>query len=284
MYSFSISLIAALLCSLIELPVGEITEKGDLQFTSYKPKGSEKGFKPLFNGKDFSDWNLLLRNGTPEDAKKVYTIDEDGTLHFYRDLPAGSGNDQAHRNDFHGVMATKKSYSKYHLKFEYKWGEKLVNNYDQFQYDAGVFYHILDLKVFPVGLQFQVRYNHEADRNHSGDFVASGVGMQWYSKDGKTFALPSDGGTTQPIRKGQHFAATNLDFNRLNDKWNVGEIIVMEDQYALHFLNGTLANMATDLEPKEGPIAIEAETAEIFWRNIRIKEYKKVVPMEEFLP
>jgi hypothetical protein len=160
----------------------------------------------------------------------------------------------------------------------------LVNNYDQFQYDAGVFYHILELKVFPVGLQFQVRYNHEVDRNHSGDFVASGVGMQWYSTDGKTFTSPSAGGTAQPIRKGQHFAAKDLDFNGLNDEWNLGEIIVMEDQYALHILNGKLANMATDLEPKAGPIAIEAETGEIFWRNIRIKEFKKVVPMEKFLP
>ena len=156
--------------------------------TTADQEGIEIGFTPLFNGKNFDDWNLLLRNGTPEEAKLVYTIDEDGILHFYKNLPAGSGNGEERRNAFHGVMATKKSYSKYHLKFEYKWGEKLVNNYDKYQYDAGVFYHILELKVFPVGLQYQVRYNHLENKNHSGDFVASNVKMQWYSKDGKTLS------------------------------------------------------------------------------------------------
>ena len=80
----------------------------------------ENEFKPLFNGENFDDWKLLLRNGTEDEAKQVYTIDEDGTLHFFRDLPEGSGNGSERRNAFHGVMATKKSYSKYHLKFEYK--------------------------------------------------------------------------------------------------------------------------------------------------------------------
>lgn len=243
----------------------------------------EVGFQKLFNGKDFNDWELLLRDGTPEEAKLVYTIDNDEVLHFFRDLPEGSGNAKIRRNAFHGVMATKKSYRNYHLKFEYKWGKKLVNNYDQYHYDAGVFYHIMQLKVFPVGLQYQVRYNHVENRNHSGDFIASGVNMQWYSADGETFKLPEEGGTKQPIRKGQHYAEINLDFNGLNNEWNEGEIIVMGNEYAIHLLNGKLANMATHLEPSEGPIAFEAETGEIFWRNIRIKEFKKTIPKEAFL-
>jgi hypothetical protein len=259
----------------------------EVSLLPHKPKTIEKdstrGFKPLFDGKSFDDWKLLLRNGTAEEIEKVFTIDHDGTLHFFRDLPEGSGNDETRRNAFHGIMATKKNYSRYHLKFEYKWGKKLVNNYDQFQYDAGVFYHIKELKIWPVGLQYQIRYNHITNKNHSGDFVASNVKMQWFSQDDKTFKLPSEGGTPQPIRKGQHFAAKDLNFNGLNDKWNTGEVIVMGDEYALHFLNGKLANMAKNLEPNEGPIAFEAETGEIYWRNIRIKEFKKSVPMQNFV-
>ena len=243
----------------------------------------ESGFKPLFNGKNFDDWELLLRDGTPEEAKKVYTIIEDGVLHFFRDLPAGSGNGPERRNAFHGVMATKKSYSKYHLKFEYKWGEKLVNNYDQYQYDAGVFYHIMKLEVFPKGLQYQVRFNHLENKNHSGDFIASRVKMQWYSKDGKTFELRSKGGKPQPSKTGQHYGVKDASFNGLNDQWNVCEIIVMDNEYAIHKLNGKLVNMATNLEPSEGPIALEAETGEIFWRNIQIKEFEKVIPADVFL-
>lgn len=244
----------------------------------------EKGFKLLFNGKDFKDWDLLLRDGTSDEIKKVYTIDEDGILHYFRDLPEGSGSDQSRKNAFHGVMATKKSFSMYHLKFEYKWGKKLVNNYTQFQYDAGIFYHIAELKVFPVGLQYQIRYNHEDDRNHTGDFWVPGtVKMQWYSKDGLTFNLPSETGTPQPFKKGEHRAATDAYFHGLDDEWNQCELIVMGDEYVIHKLNGKIVNMATDLWRSAGPIAFEAETGEIFWRNIRIKEFKKSIPKEKFL-
>jgi len=248
-------------------------------------KNDEKGFKPLFNGKDFADWNLLLRDGTPDEIKKVYTIDEGGILHYYRDLPEGSGSDEARKNAFHGVMASKKSFSMYQLKFEYKWGKKLVNNYKQFQYDAGVFYHISELKVFPVGLQYQIRFDNVKNVNHSGDFWAPpGVTMQWYSADGNTFKLPSQGGTKQPTKKGEHLAAVDAEFHGLDDQWNQCELIVMGNQYVIQKLNGKVVNMATELWRSEGPIAFEAETGEILWRNIQIKEYKKIVPMETFLP
>ena len=241
-----------------------------------------EGFVSLFNGKDFNNWQLLLRDGNADEIKLVYSIDEDGTLHFFRDLPAGSGFEER-KNAFHGVMATNKSYKRYHLKFEYKWGKKLVNNSHQFQYDAGVFYHISQLKVFPIGLQYQVRYNHLTNKNHSVDFWAAGVDMQWYSEDGKTFQLPSKGGEPQSIRHWEHRAISNSLFHGLDDGWNVCELIVMGNEYAIHKLNGEVVNVATNLENGEGPIALEAETGEIFWRNIKIKEWDQTIPINQFL-
>jgi hypothetical protein len=241
------------------------------------------GYQPLFNGKNFDDWTFLLRDGTPEDAKKVFTIDPDGLLHVFRDIPAGTGA-TTHKNATHGVMATKRPYKYYSLKFEYKWGRKLVNNSADFQYDAGIIYHITELKIWPTALQYQVRYNHLENHNHTGDIVAGGIKMQWYSKDGKTYASPADGGTPQPIRRGQHYAQVDAPFHGLDDKWNECELIVMGDRYLLHKLNGKIVNMATDLSASEGPIAIEAETGETYWRNLRIKEFPAPVPMEKFLP
>ena len=125
-------------------------------------------------------------------AKLVYRYGADGALHLFRDLPAGTG-EKINKNGTHGSLYTKKSYSRYSLKFEYKWGEKLFNNHRQFQYDSGLIYHIKDLRIWPTALQYQIRYNHLTDRNHTGDFVASGIKIQWYSKDAKTFEMPSKG-------------------------------------------------------------------------------------------
>lgn len=41
------------------------------------------------------------------------------------------------------VYANQK-YSKYILRFEYKWGTKIANNFDAYQYDAGCYYHVID--------------------------------------------------------------------------------------------------------------------------------------------
>lgn len=242
----------------------------------------DDGYKPLLNGENLEGFEIMQRNATEEEAKLIYLYGEEGELHLFRDLPAGTGV-ETNKNGTHGILYTKKNYSRYSLKFEYKWGEKLFNNHDKFQYDSGLIYHIKELKIWPTALQYQIRYNHVSDKNHTGDFVAGGIEMQWYSKDGKTFELPSKGGEPQPIRGGQHFVHKDAKHHGLDGEWNTCELIVMGDQWAIHKLNGETVNMATDLGVSEGPIAFEAETGEILWRNVMIKEFEKDLPIDAFL-
>lgn len=242
----------------------------------------ENGYIPLFNGKDLEGFEIMQRNATEDEAKKIYTIDPDGSLHLFRDLPDRS-NEQINRNGTHGILYTEKSYSRYSLQFEYKWGDKRFNNHDQFQYDSGLIYHIQNLKIWPTALQYQIRFNHEKNQNHTGDIVAGGVLVEWHTKDGKTFDWPENGAKRKPDSRGQLFAKANATFHALDGEWNECEVIVMGDKYLLHKLNGQFVNMATNLAASEGPIAFEAETAEIYWRNVRIKEFEQDIPIEEFL-
>ena len=73
-----------------------------------------------------------------------------------------------------------------------------------------------------------------------------------------------------------------LDYN-LNDKWNKCEVIVMGNNYTIHKLNGKIVNMATKLPFSEGIIGFQSETAEIFYKNIEIKEFDEIIPMEKFM-
>lgn len=56
----------------------------------------------------------------------------------------------------------------------------------------------------------------------------------------------------------------------------------MGNQYAIHKLNGKIVNMATNLGLSEGIVGLQSETAEIYYRNIMIKEFDKPVSMEVF--
>jgi hypothetical protein len=57
----------------------------------------------------------------------------------------------------------------------------------------------------------------------------------------------------------------------------------MGNKYAIHKLNGAVVNVLTNLSLSEGVIGLQAETAEVFYRNIKIKELKEDIPMEKFL-
>lgn len=239
------------------------------------------GYEALFNGKNWDGWHLKLRNGDNELAKKVYAID-DGIIHVFKDFP-DSLNLNTGENGTHGLFYTNKKYSKYILRFEYKWGKKITNNFDEWQYDAGCYYHVYDDKVWPKGIEYQVRYNHLTERNHTGDFWAAGTTLDWYSGDGKTFLLPDQGGKKREQSKNELYSSTKAEFNALNDEWNQCEVIVMGNQYVIHKLNGKIVNMATKLSVSEGIIGFQSETAEIYYRNIEIKEFKRDIPMKRFL-
>ncbi|MGC6431159.1 MAG: 3-keto-disaccharide hydrolase [Jejuia sp.] len=239
----------------------------------------EDTFVDLFNGENLDGWYLKLRNNDTTLAKKVFTVDNE-MVHVFKDFPSEYELNKG-KNGTHGMMYTNKSYSKFILKFEYKWGKGLANNFDQFQYDAGVFYHVMDDKIWPKGIEYQVRYNHVTNTNHTGDFWSPE--MDWYSADGKTFT-PKEKGGKLLVKRGEHLALKDFDnYNALNGKWNQCEVIVMADKYVIHKLNGEIVNMATNLPYASGKIGFQSETAEIFYRNIEIREFEESIPISEFI-
>ena len=82
-------------------------------------------------------------------------------------------------------------------------------------------------------------------------------------------------------RKNELYEYAKPKYNALNNKWNKCEVIVMGDKYTIHKLNGVIVTMGTDLSHSEGIIGFQSETAEIYYRNIEIKEFEEI--MEEFI-
>lgn len=243
----------------------------------------EDGFQPIFNGENFDGWYLKIRGDDDELAKKVFAI-EDGVIHVFNEAFPDEYHLNTGANDTHGMFYTEKEYSKYVLRFEYKWGKRIANNFDKWQYDAGVYYHVTNDRIWPVGIEYQIRYDHTKDRNHTGDLIRpGGSDYEWYGAEDGTYLHPEDGGKPEAKRSWLHFASATTNCHALDDQWNQCEIIVMGDQYAIHKLNGDVVNMAFNPSPDAGIIGFQSETAEIFYRNIRIKEFDDILPAEVFL-
>ncbi len=251
--------------------------------TGGSQKFNESDFTQIFNGEDFTGWYFKIRSGDNEMAKKLYAV-EDGMVHVFNDeFPDKyclKGD-----NATHGLFYTEKEYSRFILRFDYKWGTKIANNYHQFQYDAGCYYHVVNDRIWPLGIEYQVRYNDSTNENHTGDFWIGELSpnIKWSSDANGRYLPQSEGGEVKPSRTGEHRAAASAPFHALDGEWNECEIIVMGNKYAIHKLNGEVVNVATDLGLDHGVIGLQSETAEIFYRNIRILELEDEMPIEEFL-
>lgn len=236
----------------------------------------ESNWTRIVNGNDLDGWyTYLQKHGKNSDPERIVTID-DGVIHLYKHAEHGSEVVQ-------GYIGTDKEYSHYHLRVQYKWGEKKFRPRFEALRDAGIYYHMVGAdRVWPRALQFQVL------RTHVGDIVTVGhlrydttVDPATKDDDKPTFMSPENGGV--PHTHGLHLI-THLARRALHEQedWNTIEIIVHGDR-AEHRLNGHLVARLTKArqpDPNDpqryipltkGRILLEIEAAEVFFRNVEIK-------------
>lgn len=229
--------------------------------------------KPLFNGKNLDSWYLVVKDSSFIGDKEDLFAIEKGAIHVYPTQKHNSTQTYA------GLM-TKEVYSNYKLTLEYKWGTKKFVPRDNFVRDAGVIFHQFGPDViWPNGVECQIQEGDTGDIWAIGSKVTSKVSNVIRNYD------PNGGLVTRgtPKEKFQRFHRS-YDWEKPND-WNLLEIEVKGNN-AKYTLNGYVVNEALDMqkwnevlgiyEPLiSGKILIQAEGAELYYRNIYIKPLNK---------
>ncbi len=203
---------------------------------------SKDGFTPLFNGKDFKGWYSFVEGyGKNNDPLKVFTVEPNGIIHV-------SG-------EKFGYLCTQKEFRNFHISLEFKWGEKKWEPRLSAPRDSGLLYDIpMDStdKVWPCGIECQIQ---------EGD-----VGDLWMISNA---TIVVDGVRSKPGDFVQ--AKKKKDAEKGHGEWNTVEAIV-KDGHCQHFVNGVLVIEGFDASILKGRLLIQSEGAEIYFRNIRIKE------------
>jgi hypothetical protein len=249
----------------------------------------KEGFVQLYNGRNLDGWHIHMRGTDPDLPAKVFVPAADGIIHVMKDIPDRAAVDAPLEGWVsHGVLITNRDdLKRYIVKFQYKWGKKIMNNFNDWQYDAGAFYHVQsEKKIWPTSIEYQVRYNHLTNTNHTGDMwniARSKTPITVFLGESGTYVSPDFGGKPAQSLSGGTAALAGAFYNGLNDEWNQAEIIVMGDRYAIHKLNGTIVNYYENLQLGSGAFALQGETAEVFYRNILIKTFDRDIPAESFL-
>ena len=225
--------------------------------------------RALFNGTDLSGWDVWVgKDADPGAAGALFRV-EDGVIQVY---PTQEPNS---RQPFGGIV-TQESFSRYVLRLEYRWGEAKFAPRENMVRDAGVLFHLHeDNTIWPASVECQIQEGDTGDIWAISTRVTSTVQnvIRNYSERGPAVTR---GG------KDQRFARFHRGYYHELPGWNVLEITV-DGTTAVYRLNGHVVNAVTNMERWDeatgayvpltsGRILLQAEGAEVYYRNITIEE------------
>ena len=236
--------------------------------------------KSLFNGKNLKNWDIFLgspvpgfeelaKNATPQTTYQVVNIDGQKMIHVSGEINAS--------------LATKAEFENYHLRLEFKWGEKVYG-----KRNSGLLYH----SYGPFGVAFgtwMANIEHQLMQDNLGDtyLMANTYCETKVIKggDGKTYMYDPQG---QPISfsEADNGRSVKKAYNAEKPlgEWNTVDLYCY-GQTAVHVVNGQTVMVNTNCSKVEdglklpltkGKIQLQSEGGEFFIRKIEIKKIKGI--------
>jgi hypothetical protein len=194
----------------------------------------------------------------------------------------------------YGCIFTKQDYRNYHLKLQYKFGtEKYPPRLEKAR-DSGILYHsqgeagIGYWRSWMLAQEFQVMEGG-TDEGVAGDYwpvenVQINIRASRENEDAKYAYNPEAALSEFGINKPNGYCAAGANYTSPAGEWTTLELICYEGK-SLHIVNGKVAmalenssywNGSESLPLTEGKIQLQSESAEIFYKNIQIKEISEI--------
>jgi len=246
----------------------------------------------LFNGKDLSGWYTYQRQpeptsevaGIPKDAEGNYTLaiglNKDPLNVFSVIEEEGEPAIRISGETF-GILVTEQEFENYHLKLQFKWGEKKYPPRANEKKDSGILYHSIGSEgawggVWMKSLECQVQETDCGDYI-SVDTVFAEVPAIQNKEDNRYYYTP--GADHLTFSHERSYCNKSADFENPMGEWNTMEIYTYNGN-SVHVVNGRVNNRVynarylkdgKEVPLTKGKIQLQSEGAEIFYRNIRIE-------------
>jgi hypothetical protein len=255
------------------------------------PAAKPAGWEQLFNGKDLTGWDTWL--GRPYKGKEPVGLNKDPSG-VYSVVEADGKPAIRISGEIFGALTSKKEYGDYHLRLEFKWGEKKWPPREKDVRDSGLLYHCVgehgaQSSFWMQSLEFQIQEHDTGDFWSVAHVIVDVEGMQsksigypiFYKKGGHKLTAGGPGKNPRIIKDG--------DYEKPSGQWNTLDLWTIGGN-SVHVVNGkvvmVLNNSRRIVDGKEEPLIrgklqLQSEGAEVFYRNIRIRPIERLA--EELL-
>jgi len=257
---------------------------------------AERGWTPLWNGKNLDGWTTWMRAPEPTSAVPGLARDAQGK---YTE-PIGSGRDPLKvftvvdtvdgraairiSGEVFGELRTKATFKNYRLRLQFKWGEKKWPPRDAAATprDSGLLYHVhnppgVGGRTWARSIELQIQEHDVGDLYAVGSAIAvrakprAGTQPVLYDYDPSgewTFFSQSQGASGRCIKQ--------PDNEKPTGEWNTVELIAFGED-AIHIVNGKVVmrlhgplriDSEVPASVTSGAIILQSEGAEVFYRDI----------------
>jgi hypothetical protein len=259
----------------------------------------QPGWTSLWNGKDFEGWTTWMQR--PEPTSEVPGLARGANGRYTE--PIGSGRDPLKvftiepdldgqpaihiSGEVFGELRTTRELSNYHLKLEFKWGEKRwpPRNAPATQRDSGLLYHV-HAEPGAQGRTWARSIELQIQERDVGDLYAVGTAIAVRAKP-RPGAQPTEY-VYDPTGEWTYFSQIpgqsgrcikQPDAEHPTGEWNTVELVCF-GQDAIHIVNGQVVMRLFGPTRIDGPrpapvtsgaIILQSEGAEVFYRNVAFR-------------
>lgn len=191
--------------------------------------------------------------------------------------------------EIYGAVSTKQEFENYHLKLQVKWGGKTYEPRKTEPMNSGLHYNAVGphgadyWKTWMRGQECQIMqgrfgdYWSQAGAKVDVRSVKQPDGTYLYSKDAPLVSFGEG-------EKAGGYVARIQDFEKPIGEWNTVELINFEGK-SLHIINGQVAmalensrQIVDDREVplRKGKLELQSEGAELFFKNMELRELKRM--------
>ena len=257
-------------------------------------------WQSLFNGRDLSGWETFLGRANPGETNYGLNLDPEKII----SVKQVDGGPVIHiSGKYWGGIITTQEFANYHLRLEYKWGQKTWEPRINEPRDSGICYHCVGplaadpVYPWPRSFEFNIA-EHDVGEFWSVDYTIVDAEVMpigdspeeqtafgaWRKRNGadKPKVRFRKGGKKQTFRGGGFMPAG--DFEKPGGQWNILDLYAVGD-HSVHVVNGNIAVVLTGLRQivngkevplRSGRIELQNESAEVFFRNIQIQHMTEI--------